>query len=133
MLPFHLAEAFNPMRWRFPLPALAFALLVNSAVAQNTNTLRGKVRSPDGTTVNNAIVELRFGGGGMIAQTVTRNDGDFAFSNLAPGEYEVAVMIAGYDPVVQVARFSQNDRMNFAEVLNIEVIIRPKRETTLSA
>jgi tetratricopeptide (TPR) repeat protein len=134
MLPLHLAEVFNPMRWRFPLPALALVLLVNStAVAQNTNTLRGKVRSPDGTTVNNAIVELRFGGGGMIGQTVTRNDGDFAFSNLAPGEYEVAVMIAGYDPVVQVARFSQNDRMNFAEVLNIEVIIRPKKETTLSA
>jgi tetratricopeptide (TPR) repeat protein len=69
----------------------------------------------------------------MISQTVTRNDGDFAFSNLAPGEYEVAVTIAGYDPVVQMARFSQNDRMNFSEVLNIEVIIRPKKETTLSA
>jgi tetratricopeptide (TPR) repeat protein len=138
MLPFHLVEVFNPMRWRLPLAALALVLLFNSlAVAQNTNTnsntLRGKVRSPDGITVNNAIVELRFGGGGMIAQTVTRNDGDFAFSNLAPGEYEVAVMIAGYDPVVQVARFSQNDRMSFAEVLNIEVIIRPKKETTLSA
>jgi tetratricopeptide (TPR) repeat protein len=122
------------MRWRLPLPALLLVLLLDSAAfSQNTNTLRGKVRSPDGTTVNNAIVELRFGGGGMIAQTVTRNDGDFAFSNLAPGEYEVAVTIAGYDPAVQMARFSQNDRMNFAEVLNIEVIIRPKRDTTLSA
>src|SRR5437588_1612115 len=127
---FHLAEAFIRMRWRLPLPALLLVLLLDSAaVSQNTNTLRGKVRSPDGTTVNNAIVELRFGGGGMIAQTVTRNDGDFAFSNLAPGEYEVAVTIAGYDPAVQMARFSQNDRMNFAEVLNIEVIIRPKIET----
>ena len=114
---------------------IGFALLLvsdSSAFAQS-NTLRGKVRSANGVTVNNAIVELRIGGGAMISQTVTRNDGDFAFTNLTAGEYEVAVTMAGYDPAVQMARFNQSDRMGFSEVINIEVLIRPKRDLALAA
>ena len=113
---------------------VVFAMLLVSAeavLAQN-NTLRGKVRSPNGIIVNNAIVELRIGGGAMISQTVTRNDGDFAFSNLSGGEYEVAVTAAGYEPTVQMARFNQSDRMGFSEVLNIEVLIREKRDMVLA-
>lgn len=114
------------------LIAFALASLFNSAAFAQNNTLRGKVRSSNGVTVNNAIVELRTGGGGMISQTVTRNDGDFAFSNLTAGEYEVAVMIAGYEPAFQRARFDQDQRMNFSAVLNIEILIRPKKDLSLS-
>lgn len=130
------------MRRRTLLSMLAFLFLVDaSAVAQQnpfqrdhpTNTLRGKVRSIDGTTVNNAIVELRVGGGGVISQTVTRNEGDFAFSDLASREYEVAVTMSGYEPAVQIARFTQDDRMNFSETVNLEVVIRPRREPALMA
>src|SRR4030095_17113276 len=107
---------------------LAFVLLSSGVAVAQSNTLRGKVRTANGVTVNNAIVELRLGGGAMISQTCTRNDGDFAFSNLAGGEYEVAVTIAGYEPAVQMARFNQNDRMGFSEVINIEVLIRTTKE-----
>ena len=114
---------------------IVFALLLVSASSTfaQSNTLRGKVRASNGVTVNNAIVELRIGGGAMISQTVTRNDGDFAFTSLTGGEYEVAVTIAGYDPAVQMARFNQSDRMGFSEVINIEVLIRPKRDLVLAA
>jgi tetratricopeptide (TPR) repeat protein len=121
------------MRWRTLLSLLAFGLVIEMTVFAQTNTLRGKVRSIDGSTVNNAIVELRLGGGAMISQTVTRNDGDFLFSNLASGEYEVAVQVAGYEPTVQIARFYESDRMNFSEVVNIEVLIKPRREPVLMA
>jgi tetratricopeptide (TPR) repeat protein len=128
------------MRLQTFLITIAFASLFNSAAfaqsqerAEPSNTLRGKIRSANGVTVNNAIVELRVAGGAMIAQTVTRNDGDFAFQNLASGEYEVAVIVAGYEPAVQMARFNQNDRMSFAEVVNIEVLIRPRRDLALAA
>jgi len=67
----------------------------------------------------------------MIAQTVSRNDGDFVFGNLESGEYEVLVTVAGYEPALQMARFNNSDRMNFAEVVNIEVIIRPRVEALL--
>jgi Tfp pilus assembly protein PilF len=121
---------FLPMR---SLPCTLALILISAiaAPAQN-NMIRGKVRSSNGTTINNAIVELRVGGGGMISQTVTRNDGDFAFSNLTPGEYEVAVTIAGFEPTVQMARFSNRSNMSFWEVVNVEVTIRPKENVSLA-
>lgn len=115
------------------LITFALASLFPSAVFAQSNQLRGKIRSTNGITVNNAIVELRVSAGAMIAQTVTRNDGDFAFTNLSSGEYEVAVTIAGYEPAVQMARFNQDGRMSFAEVVNIEILIKPKRELVLAA
>jgi len=112
---------------RQTLPTLlGFVLILGAPTLAQSNTLRGKVRSTNGATVNNAIVELRIGGGGMLAQTVTRNDGDFAFNGLATGEYEVAVTMAGYEPAVQLARFNQSGRMDFSEVVNIEVLIKPR-------
>jgi tetratricopeptide (TPR) repeat protein len=94
--------------------------------------LRGKVRASNGVTVNNSIVELRNDGGAMVSQTVTHNDGDFAFSNLSGGEYEVTVNIAGYEPAVQMALLNKNDRSGFSEVINIEVLIRPKKAPALA-
>jgi len=111
------------------LCALVFLPLFTQIGLAQTNQLRGKVRSADGLPVNNAIVELRVGGGGMIQQTVTRNDGDFAFTGLNPGEYEVAVTAAGFEPTVQRARFNAMDRMSFSEVLNIEVVVRSRADS----
>jgi tetratricopeptide (TPR) repeat protein len=110
--------------------ALAVLLLLAAGAAAQNNTIKGKVRAIDGVTVNNAIVELRQRSGGVIGQTVTRNDGDFAFGGLVAGEYELAVNIAGYDPALQLVRFSQMDRMDFSQTLNVEVIIRARQEPT---
>ena len=115
------------------LTVFALVMISGGTAFAQSNQLRGKVRAPNGVTVNNAIVELRVGGSAMIAQTVTRNDGDFAFTGLATGEYEIAVTMAGYEPVVQMARFNQSGRMDFSEVINMEILIRPKKENVLSA
>src|SRR5262249_12614202 len=88
-------------------------------------------RTPAGAPVNNAIVELRVGGSGMISQTVTRNDGDFAFSELEPGEYEVAVVMAGFLPAAQAVRFGSSEGMKFMQILRVEIILRPKAEPAL--
>src|SRR5215475_8483606 len=109
-----------------PSAILFFLGAAGSEARAQQNMIRGKVRAADGATVNNAIVELRIGGGGMISQTVTRNDGDFAFTSLQSGEYEVAVTIAGYEPTAQHVRFTENDRMNFMEVVTVEITIRAK-------
>ena len=115
------------------LTVFALVMVSGGTAFAQSNQLRGKVRAPNGVTVNNAIVELRVGGSAMIAQTVTRNDGDFAFTGLATGEYEIAVTMAGYEPVVQMARFNQSGRMDFSEVINMEILIRPRKENVLSA
>jgi Tfp pilus assembly protein PilF len=124
---------FETMKPGIPQAAIVILLVSSTTALAQSSTLRGKVRSTERVTVNNAIVELRYSGGGMIAQTVTRNDGDFIFTGLTPAEYEVAVTIAGYYPTVEIARFSMPDRMSFSEVLNIEVLIRPRQENVLAA
>jgi tetratricopeptide (TPR) repeat protein len=106
--------------------------MAGSALAQS-NTIRGKVRSTNGSTVNNAIVDLRVNGGGMLGQTVTRNDGDFAFSGLEPGEYEISIQIAGYEPAIQMARIEGGMGVNYQQVVNIEVLIRPKPDSILGS
>jgi len=111
------------------VPAL---MLVSNAPAQNS-MIRGKVRATNGVTVNNAIVELRMAGSGMIGQTVTRNDGDFAFTGLVSGEYEVAVICAGYEPAVERVAFHQSPRDNFQEVITLEVMVKPKADQLLAA
>jgi tetratricopeptide (TPR) repeat protein len=112
------------------LPALLL-IVVPAALPTQNNVIRGKVRSTGGSTINNAIVELRTSNGAMISQTVTRNDGDFAFSNLVPGEYEVSVLLAGFEPTQQYVRFNHAPSERMQEILNIEVMIRPRVEAAL--
>jgi tetratricopeptide (TPR) repeat protein len=109
------------------LPALALILLVAHGYGQNkNNTIRGKVRTANNTTINSAIVELRAIGGPMLDQTATRGDGDFTFANLVAGEYEIEVHLAGYESKVQTVRFNHGPKSNFQEVLHVEIIITPK-------
>lgn len=107
---------------------LTLELMSAAAGAAQINVIRGKVYSKSGQPVNNAIVELRMGGGAIIGQTVTRNEGDFAFTGLSAGEYEVHVTMAGYEPAGQLVRFMQSPRDNFQEVLRVEVMLRPKAD-----
>src|SRR5262249_34186039 len=102
-----------------------------SAQGYRNNTIRGKVRSVTGNTVNNAIVELKLAGGGMIAQTATSGDGDFTFGGLVAGEYEIDVTLSGYESTGKMVRFNHAPNDNFKKTLPVEVIIRTKLEQML--
>lgn len=97
--------------------------------AQNS-MLRGKVRGSDGAVVNNATVELRGSAGAVIGQEFTRNDGDFSFSRLPAGEYEVHVEMSGYEPSMQIVALRDASR-GISEVVTIEVVLRPRAEPAL--
>jgi tetratricopeptide (TPR) repeat protein len=121
------------MNGRSIFSALVLVLALAATTFAQRNMIRGKVRTANGSAVNNAIVELRVNGSGMIGQTVTRNDGDFAFNGLSPGEYEIVVTSAGFEPVVQIEHFIGTDRMNSMEILQVEVILKPLPEPALAA
>jgi tetratricopeptide (TPR) repeat protein len=121
------------MNGRSFFSALVLVLVLAATTFAQRNMIRGKVRTGNGNAVNNAIVELRVNGSGMIDQTVTRNDGDFAFNGLAPGEYEIVVTSSGFEPAVQREHFMGTDRMNSMEILQVEVILKPLPEPALAA
>jgi tetratricopeptide (TPR) repeat protein len=98
--------------------------------------IKGKVRATDGTAVNNATVELRNSSGAVVGQGFTRNEGDFAFSGLRPGEYEVQVTMSGYDAALQMVGLRDSMRLNaptdvVSEVATIEVVLRRRPEPVL--
>ncbi|MEW6131410.1 MAG: carboxypeptidase regulatory-like domain-containing protein [Acidobacteriota bacterium] len=115
---------------------LLLFLAVHST-AQNS-MIRGKVRAANGNTINDALVELRRASGGIIGQTTTRTDGDFAFTGLRAGEYEVVVTLAGYVPTTQVVELTsvaiggRASSENVGEVMSVEITLRPRLETILA-
>ncbi|HWN98456.1 MAG TPA: carboxypeptidase regulatory-like domain-containing protein [Blastocatellia bacterium] len=92
--------------------------------------IRGKVRASNGMTLNNAIVELRQAAGAVIGQSVTRNDGDFSFSGLRPGEYELLITLTGYEPATQLVQLKDSMMSNSAtaisQVMSLEITIRAR-------
>jgi len=123
------------MRKRILLALTALLFLPMAGVAQNS-MIRGKVRVSDGAVVNDAAVELRGSTGAVIGQAFSRNDGDFSFSGLRPGEYEVFVTMSGYDPATQMVALRDSMRLStssdvVSEVVTIEVVLRPRAEPSL--
>ncbi len=111
---------------------LALILLPAVGVAQNS-MLRGKVRGSDGTVLNNAAVELRASSGAVIGQAFTKNDGDFVFTRLRAGEYELHVSLSGYMPSMQLVELRDSMRVNsgadiISEVVTVEVVLRQRAE-----
>ena len=110
-------------------------LITSSASAQTINVgnmLRGKVRTAEGVSVNNAMVELRSAGGAVIGQTVTRTDGDFTFTGLNAGEYEVVVSSSGYQTTFERAEFTNMARVPIGEIIHLEIRLRPEPQRTLA-
>jgi tetratricopeptide (TPR) repeat protein len=110
---------------------LAIPLLwaLGGPAAAQHGMIRGKVRAPSGATLTNVIVEL-WGSGGNLGQTVTTNDGDFAFSGLNPEIYEIVIRHPGYQPVSEKAhfRFERNDARR--EVVTLDITLKPLAPAT---
>jgi hypothetical protein len=78
----------------------AFVSLVlifgSSAFAQIAASIRGRVLDPSGAAVANARVQLTESAKNVHQSTATSNTGDYVFTNLNPGLYEVVVSAAGF-------------------------------------
>ena len=82
--------------WHLVMAAVLYASGAGGAVAlaDETYALRGKVvNSVDGTPIRGALVQLN---GPAKAQVLSGNDGSFAFSKLAGGDFVVSARKPGY-------------------------------------
>ena len=82
--------------WRF-LSAVVFASVCTlTATAQIAADLRGRVLDPSGSTVASAAVDLTQAATGIHISTVSSGSGDYSFTNLTPGLYQLDVSAPGF-------------------------------------
>jgi Carboxypeptidase regulatory-like domain/Tetratricopeptide repeat len=116
------------------LAVVGLLSFTNTVLAQNS-IIRGKVRANDGATVNNAIVELKESSGAVVEQILTKTDGDFTFTRLGPGEYEIRVTMAGYRTARESVQIRGSFRPNstVGEVVSVEISLDPNTELVAPA
>jgi hypothetical protein len=85
------------------IPFIGFAVAIlacgwlNPLYAQNANaTIKGIVTDPSGAAVVGAAVELINSGTGEHRQSTTSSSGNYDFTALPPGEYEVKATATGF-------------------------------------
>ncbi|MCL5742671.1 MAG: TonB-dependent receptor, partial [Acidobacteria bacterium] len=80
------------------ISALIFvAFLAPAFWAQTTSgTIVGSLRDSSDLAVANAEVQLRQTTTGATRQNTTNERGDFTFTNVVPGEYEIAISVPGF-------------------------------------
>jgi Carboxypeptidase regulatory-like domain len=88
--------------WRF-LPAVVFASICGlAASAQIAADLRGRVLDPSDLAVANATVDLTQAGTNTHIATVSSGSGNYSFTNLAPGPYQLDVTATGFAHLTRV-------------------------------
>jgi hypothetical protein len=99
------------------------------ALAQNaTGSINGTVTDPDDQVLTKAVVTLTNKTNGTIRKGISREDGNFAFETLPPGEYEVRIEAQGFKTEIQMieVQVGKSSTANFSltigaatEVVNV--------------
>lgn len=114
------------------LPTICLVLVLSGTVAAQQGTIQGKVRAPSGATLTNVIVEL-WQSGSNLGQTVTTNDGDFYFTGLIPGNFELVIQHPGYQRITERVSFRLPGNTSQREVVVVEITLRPVASETATA
>jgi tetratricopeptide (TPR) repeat protein len=113
---------------RINIPSSLFVLILclttaSSAAAQG-HTIRGKVRNSAGVNMPRVTVSLESGNGAMINQTVTNNEGDFAFTGLSDNSYVLTVSPPDYNPASERVDFVRSINSNDpGEMRTVEITL----------
>jgi len=84
------------MFWRLLAVLVLASFSTLSATAQIAADLRGRVLDPEGSAVSNATVELTKSATNTRISTVSSRSGDYSFTNLTPGVYQLDVTAQGF-------------------------------------
>ena len=108
--------------------ALCVLLLSTAARAQSSdgNTLIGKVRAESGRPLSNVLVELQTGNGALFAQTVTTNEGDYAFSGLTGASFVLVVNEPNHQPFSERVELTRTATTRPGEMVRIDLVLKPK-------
>lgn len=87
-------------RWHFKIviSALLLGLSAGLALGQFTSGLQGILEDASGAGIPQATVRLRNVSTGVVAEVKTNDSGEYHFSSLAPGRYEISAEAPGFQP-----------------------------------
>ena len=97
-----------------------------SAQSDSGHTIIGKVRRQSGQPVSNVLVQLETGNGVMITQTVTTNEGDFAFSGLEGASFMLVVNDPGHEPYGERVELARSAATRPGETVRIDIVLTAK-------
>ncbi|MEK6408345.1 MAG: tetratricopeptide repeat protein [Acidobacteriota bacterium] len=106
--------------------ALCFLFLATEVFPQTGNILIGKVRTESGRTLANVFVELQTGNGVLFAQTVTTNEGDYAFSGLAGASFILIVNEPGHEAFSERVELTRTATSRPGERVRVDLVLKPK-------
>jgi Tfp pilus assembly protein PilF len=118
------------------LTSLVCSLLVCSAASAQSisgHTIIGKVRRQSGEPVSNVLVQLETGNGVMITQTVTTNEGDFAFSGLEGASFIIVVNEPNHDPFGERVELARTASTRPGETIRVEIVLTQKPQAARPA
>jgi tetratricopeptide (TPR) repeat protein len=123
---FYKKTSAMPRRRRATLAFIIILLAPALALAQQGNSVRGKVRDAAGNVVPRVIVDLQTGNGAPVGQTTTNNEGDFFFGGLQEAGYTVIVKSPGYNTASEAVEFSRRVGENTpGETRAVEITLTP--------
>src|SRR5690349_7887089 len=115
-----LAKALSNQSLAFCLFVIVTAFDVVGQTA-STGALTGTVADPTGAVVPKATITLRNNGTGQAFTAVTDPEGLYRFSLLPPGQYELTVQMAGFEPL-----FLRQVMIQISEVTRIPIKLAVK-------
>jgi tetratricopeptide (TPR) repeat protein len=117
-------------RWQSFLPLSLFCVLLCagslSAQSADGNTLIGKVRTESGRPLANVLVELQTGNGVLITQTVTTNEGDYAFTSLTGASFVIVVNEPDHKPFAERVELTRTATTRPGEMVRIDLVLSPR-------
>jgi len=122
-------------RWCRPICLLAtfwpwvLTTIIVDGQSSTGNVLIGKVRSHTGQTIANVMVQLESGNGVIVAQTVTSNEGDYAFSELTGASFILVVNDIQHEPFIERIEFTRQGSTRPGETLRFDITLSPKSRT----
>src|SRR5689334_12751594 len=120
-------QARSRLQAIFVLSALMLlgGLLARAASGQSIagNTIAGKVRRSAGQPAANLLIQLETGNGVPFTQTVTTNEGDYAFSGLEGASFVVVINDPHYQPIAERIEFARDAVGRPGETLRVDITL----------
>jgi Carboxypeptidase regulatory-like domain/TonB dependent receptor len=115
-------------------PTLIVLLLTAMPQAQNSGgSLRGTVQDATGARIASANIVARLSSSGVRREAVTEDRGEFRLDDLPPGNYQITITAAGFEPAktnVSIAVASSRDISVTMKPFSLQETVRVQAESS---